>query len=312
MHGQEDWCSQLRPTKAITELAIPGTHDSAAWTHHENVPGTPATWAQRKSITEQLELGVRALDMRVGWRLGWTGSYGVGMYHGIIDLSISLEDVLGEVDTWLGAHGQELVILIFQQQGKKKGDPGTPWDVSAEVKKLVDAKLGDKLFRFRSSLTAWPTVQDLRGKVLALGRLPSNPEYFCDVRNWLQYDAPEGVSFKTGNGLDVYLQDRYKGLSSAQVEQDVMTKGDYERKLSLVEKACEVACWNGETLLEDRKALTINHLSHSSIKWQPWTIGKVMNTMLRQSKFTIRGLLMIDDADADTVNHIVKWNASGA
>jgi 1-phosphatidylinositol phosphodiesterase len=311
MGGRDDWCSALRPTMNLTELAIPGTHDSAAWTHHENFPSsTPATWAHRKSITEQLELGVRALDLRVGWRLGW-GGYDVGMYHGPVDLSISLQEVLTEVNTWLASHADEFVILIFQQQGKlgTKGALGKKWDISSDVDKMVKDTFGARLFNFKGTRKTWPLLETLRGKVLAMSRMQSAPSGFCDVRTWLQHDNTTGAEFAVADGLKVYLQDRYKGLSSATMDVQFQTSGDYDKKLEMVERTAARAIEGHRT---DHFTLTINHLSHSSIKWQPWTIGKVMNEMLRRSRFKICGLLMIDDADADTVDRIVGCNPSSA
>ena len=307
MTGQDNWCGALRPTLNLTEVAIPGTHDSAAWTHHENWPSsTPATWAHRKSITEQLVSGVRALDLRIGWRAGLTG-YDVGMYHGPVDLSISLQDVLTEVNTWLEGHASEFVILIFQQQGKPgtKGDPGTSWDISKAVHKLVTDTLGEKVFQFKDSRKSWPLLGTLQGKVLAMSRMPSAPAGFCDVRGWLGHDNTEGGEFAVADGLKVYLQDRYKGLSSATVDMQSKLNGDYDKKLRLVEVTAARAIEGHKT---DHFTLTVNHLSHSSVKWQPWTIGKVMNDMLRKSQFKTCGLLMIDDAENDTVNHIVAHN----
>jgi hypothetical protein len=308
MTGQDNWCGALRPTLNLTEIAIPGTHDSAAWTHHENwLSSTPATWAQRKSITEQLQSGVRALDLRVGWRIGMYG-YDVGMYHGPVDLSISLQEVLTEVNTWLESHTSEFVILIFQQQGKPgtKGEPGTSWDISRAVHKKVTDTLGDKVFNFKNSRKTWPLLDTLRGKVLAMSRMLSAPDGFCDVRGWLTHDNTEGAEFSVADGLKIYLQDRYKGLSTATVDMQIQLNGDYEKKLHLVETTSARAIEGHKT---NHFTLTVNHLSHSSIKWQPWTIGKVMNQMLRKSKFKICGLLMIDDAEDETVNHIVASNS---
>src|SRR5690606_33471470 len=107
----------------INELAIPVTHDSAAWTKHSSLPSsTPGTWAQRMSITEQLNLGVRVLDLRVGYAsttytLGLTSF--VGMFHGPVYLDVTLETVLESISSWLESHQSEFVILVFQQQGKK-------------------------------------------------------------------------------------------------------------------------------------------------------------------------------------------------
>jgi len=31
-----NWCAGIKDATRINELAIPGTHDAAAWTHHWN------------------------------------------------------------------------------------------------------------------------------------------------------------------------------------------------------------------------------------------------------------------------------------
>ena len=141
-----EWCKRINNRNRINTLAIPGTHDSAAWTKYWNVPGSPGTWAQRKNITEQLDMGVRALDLRVGYAsnnltLGLTSF--IGMYHGPLYLRVTLESVLAEVKEWLSSHIREFVILIFQQQGL----PGQR-DVSEELGIIMSDTFRDIFWRY--------------------------------------------------------------------------------------------------------------------------------------------------------------------
>ena len=113
-----DWCARISDKTRINQLAIPGTHDAAAWTHYWNVPTTPGTWAQRKSITEQLDLGIRVLDLRVGyasnnWTVGITSF--IGMFHGPIYLSLTLEEVLTDVSYYLTSRPNRLTDPGVQQ-----------------------------------------------------------------------------------------------------------------------------------------------------------------------------------------------------
>jgi hypothetical protein len=295
-----DWCSRIPDNARINDLAIPGTHDSAAWTHHWNVPGSPGTWAQRKNITEQLNLGIRVLDLRVGyasnnWTLGISSF--VGMFHGPIYVGTTLVSVLTEIDTWLGQNPQELVILVFQQQGKSGQR-----DVADEVGTMVRATFGQRLFTFRPQAATWPTVGRLRGKVLALGRLRSAVAGFCDVRSWLTTgDNTDGALIDAGANLRLYLQDRYKGLSKDEGYDSM--HADNRKKVAKVEAAARAA--PGAL---DWHVLRVNHASYSNLRYQPWQSGEGVNALLRAATFRVRGAMMIDDADQATVDWILGWN----
>lgn len=297
-----DWCSKISDDTPINELAIPGTHDSAAWTHYWNVWGIKGTWAQRKSITEQLNLGVRVLDMRVGFASnGYT--FGVtsfvGMFHGPVYLSMTLEEVLTDISNWLGEHPEEFVILIFQQQGK----PGQR-DAASAVAKLVKDTFRSNLHHFIRKRSNWPTVGRLRGQVLAMSRLRSDVDGFCDVRTWLSTgDNTDGVLIEAGTHLRIYLQDRYKALSGA--DGYLSMAQDNKQKFAKVKAAARAAVPEVPYWL----LLRINHMSYSNLRYQPWESGQGMNKLLRDSMLTIKGALMLDDADQDTVDYILGENA---
>jgi hypothetical protein len=220
------------------------------------------------------------------------------MYHGPIYLNLSLQEVLKDVKDWLAKHDKEFVILIFQQQGKF-----TRGDVAQEVNKLVRKTFGEALYQVPDDLNGWPTVGMLRGKVLAMGRLKSDVQGFCNVRSWLdQGDNTEGTVIDAGEHLRIFLQDKYKGLSSAtgfKTKED-----DNELKFEIVEAAARA-----NPPVPPARLLRINHMSYSNLRYQPWESGEGVNKLLRGSKFKIKGVLMIDDADQETVDRILASNA---
>lgn len=293
-----NWCAGIKDATRINELAIPGTHDAAAWTHHWNWPGLKGTWAQRKNFTEQLDLGVRVLDLRVGW--SWGFGRWVGMYHGPVYLDQTLEEVLEEIDTWLAAHAQEFVILIFQQQGKKPQS-----DATQEVHRLVSQTFGARLVNFAPILPLWPKVSEMRGKVLAMGRLNSDVAGFCNVRDWLtDGNNTPGAVIDAGAKLKIYLQDVYSGVSGGGWGSYVSKADDNNKKFAKVRAAAEA-----RPNITSSSLLKINHMSYSNLRYQPWELGKDVNALLRNSNFKIQGALMIDDADQATVDHILANNA---
>lgn len=296
-----DWCAGIADDTPINELAIPGTHDSAAWTHNWNYWGIKGTWAQRKSITEQLNLGVRVLDLRVGYASNYYTmgfSSFVGMFHGPVYLGLTLEEVLTDVSNWLGDHADEFVILIFQQQGK----PGQR-DVASAVSKLVSDTFRGNLHYFNRIRHNWPTLGRMRGQVMAMSRLRSDVDGFCDVRSWLSTgDNTDGALINAGAHLRIYLQDRYKALSGPNGFQSMAQ--DNRQKFAKVRAAARAVPGVAPWLL-----LKINHMSYSNLRYQPWESGQGMNKLLRESMLAVKGVVMLDDADQDTVDYILGENA---
>lgn len=220
------------------------------------------------------------------------------MYHGPIYLNLTLQSVLTDVKNWLDQHKNEFVMLIFQQQGKlAKGD------LSKEVRQMVHATFGTAWYQVFAGQNEWPEVGKVRGKVLALGRLKSDVQGFCDVRSWLDTgDNTDGVVINAGRKLRIYLQDRYKGLSKEDGFQSMAA--DNDKKFAKVQAAAAAT-----PDVPPLQLLRINHMSYSNLRYQPWMSGEGMNTLLRNSRLRIKGVLMIDDADPATVTHILNSRA---
>lgn len=296
------WISDIDDSVRVNRLVIPGTHDAASWIKQdsENWIVSTFTWAQRLNIAEQLNAGVRALDLRIGLRSGvkkYTTD-DILMYHGPREVNDqNLDDVLGDVKSFLDTNEDEFVILMFQQQGR------SDTDCAKGVAALLTKHFGvDNFYRFtkKKKGNLWPTVGQLRGRVMVLERLKSRIRGCYDVSAWP--DNPKGTKFSVAPGLKVYLQDNYKKVSSSWFR-DAETNDKIKTFRAAITAASKLGFLS--------RVLQIHHTSYSNKRYEPWTTGQIINTKLKNieviANFT-RGLVMIDDADSAICDYLRAYN----
>ena len=147
------WMASIADERALTELSIPGTHESASL--HEPIPG--AGQCQRLTLAEQLEAGVRYFDIRCRHLDNM-----FGIFHGPLDEQQTFDDVLATMSTFLDAHPTETVIMSIKEEGAADSTALTFEQVYASyVAKAPDRwYLGD----------AVPALGDVRGQIVLLRR----------------------------------------------------------------------------------------------------------------------------------------------
>ncbi|KAL6300953.1 PLC-like phosphodiesterase [Sparassis latifolia] len=170
------WMSYLSGNELLSELTIPGTHDSYA--REETVPPygelarlvvVAMAACQTDSITAQLENGIRFLDLRCSFRSD--GS--IGMRHGAIPLIGSLEGVVQDIASFLGSHDQEAVIVSI-----KWDDGAEPANFGGAISDLITVhKVGQWYTQ-----NAVPRLQACRGKMVLLRRYKGT--IGLDVEQW--------------------------------------------------------------------------------------------------------------------------------
>jgi hypothetical protein len=222
--SQKDWLGGLLDTTRLSDINLPGTHDSAAIS---NLFATPYA-CHDKTITEQLERGIRVLDIRlkIKWRGEEKGADFVTCHgdwkFGSWDLNEfqSFQSVLDECKHFLAAHGTEVVIMIL-----KIDDWG---DAKDDAVKTNNA--GGKL---KSILSSYPTLKskDLpelgaaRGKIVLLSRINN--------QKTLDFGTPIGWEDNTDGGyakenkdyrsFKVYVQDRHSFLMYRPISAEIKT-----------------------------------------------------------------------------------------
>ncbi|MDI3388941.1 phosphatidylinositol-specific phospholipase C [Streptomyces sp. B-S-A8] len=155
--GTQDWLAGLGDGTALRALTLPGTHDSGARF------GGPWTECQNTTIAEQLNAGIRFLDVRCR---AIDGSFAI--HHGAFYQELMFGDVLIACRDFLAAHPSETVLMRVKQEYSEVADA----DFAAIFTDYLDVRGWRSLFHIGDTL---PTLGQARGKVVLLadnGGLP--------------------------------------------------------------------------------------------------------------------------------------------
>ncbi|KAK7684114.1 hypothetical protein QCA50_012758 [Cerrena zonata] len=207
MVDYKTWMKELDDNTKLTQLAIPGTHNSAAC--HTALPSVQC---QGESVTEQLKHGVRFFDIRVGKQFLKEGddAKDLQVIHGKFPVKIPfprlLKDVLKEFYDFIKDNKSETVLVSIKQEGtddwnNDKDEFGNCiwdryvdkqkdlWYLKSDLPKLGDARGKLVLFRrfgvkddekkqkFGFDAASWKynTTEDDRGRFVV--------QDFCEIQN---------------------------------------------------------------------------------------------------------------------------------
>jgi 1-phosphatidylinositol phosphodiesterase len=105
--AQGDWMLALNNQQPLSTLSLPGTHDSGA------TKGGPAAATQTLSIRQQLDAGIRFLDIRLRAK----GDV-FAIHHGFVFQELMFDDVLDDVREFLAQHPGETVLMRVKDEYK--------------------------------------------------------------------------------------------------------------------------------------------------------------------------------------------------
>ena len=108
-----EWMKEIADTLPLSQLSIPGTHDSGA------LDGGEAFQTQDLTLEEQLNFGVRVFNIR----LKACENHQLGVYHSIVFQDLYWEtDVLPLFTTFLEQHPSETLIVMLKKEGGNGDD----------------------------------------------------------------------------------------------------------------------------------------------------------------------------------------------
>lgn len=154
-----DWMRDLPDEAYLSEVSIPGSHDSGTASEFESIFLQAFSQTQTLSIDEQLERGVRAIDLRPRVVSGE-----LRCAHGIATLKLTMANALKSVVDFLNAHPTEFVVahlLYATEYDSEQNDYNTLLTTL-----LTSETIKPHLIKFAPALT----VADMRGKLLLLSR----------------------------------------------------------------------------------------------------------------------------------------------
>ena len=193
-----DWLSGIEDNTLLRDVSLPGSHDTMALYSVADFAGQ----CQTLSLNEQLNLGVRFLDIRLK-----EDHNSLKAVHGFIDQKANFADINKTVTSFLEKHPSEFIIMSI----KEEADPSNS-DVSFEEALL---NYLDNPIYLKSQTTVPTYVSEIRGKVLLLSRYKDSSIGIPAHDGW-----EDSASFKLPN--DIYVQDTYKIESKEQKQEEVV------------------------------------------------------------------------------------------
>jgi 1-phosphatidylinositol phosphodiesterase len=154
-----NWMSLVNGSKLLSELSIPGTHDSGAKSPSSDA-GRLTT--QTRTIAEQLDDGIRFLDIRVGYT-----NNEFALYHEDVSLGLTFQDVLDTCSTFLTNHPRETIIMSLKKEDDAPASGNTRGVTFQDrfEKYVTDSPTG--LFSRRNAI---PPLRGSRGTIVLFRR----------------------------------------------------------------------------------------------------------------------------------------------
>ncbi|MBR4420709.1 MAG: phosphatidylinositol-specific phospholipase C [Clostridia bacterium] len=153
----ETWMSKLSDDYLITQLSIPGTHDSGAMHSLADVAGK----CQDLSIAKQLKIGVRFFDIRLQ-----IVDDKLKVVHSFVDQALSFNSVLKDFNEFIDKNPSEFLIISIKEDADSKNSTK---DFSSAV---IESLNNYSNFCFDNELPQ--KLGDARGKIYLLSRFSTD------------------------------------------------------------------------------------------------------------------------------------------
>lgn len=283
VEGSENWMKDLPDEALLSEVVLPGTHDSA--TQYAQL----AFFSKCQSLgfREQLDAGYRYLDIRLG------DGEGLPLMHGFINCTVNgwpwagtlyLESVLSDCYAFLEANPTETIVFCVKHE---HGD-------------APDADFAEKLAAFTAEAPErWyegsevPTVGEARGKLVLLkrfedgGKLPGLTFIWEKQRGYA--DTEKHSEAYENPACTGYVQDRFE--YDADEKWTAFVKGMGTAEAS-------------ETSVSLNFLSTKGHAKYG----HPWKFASVLNKKLAENGDGLCGWIIVDFGSAELAKTI--WSAN--
>ena len=208
------WMGKLPGSKLLSQLTIPGTHDTGTY----KGAGGALAQCQTMSIGDQLAAGIRSLDMRCRQ----INNY-FEIYH-TVDQNVSFDEVYTACIQFLQANPGECIIMKISPDGDAITPQGSFEDVFNRYQQLHPDfwYLGDAI----------PTLDEVRGKIVFLRRFtvtvppPKGIDVTGEVLN-STYDLKRSSTVPRQSTYTLYIQSNYVVDTISDIESHATTVTDF-------------------------------------------------------------------------------------
>ncbi len=156
-----DWMAGFPDDLLLSQLSLPGTHDTMA-----RDTGDPLATCQDATLADQLQAGIRVLDIRCANDYSSTLGHYFSIWHGPLYRLGTFDEVADECKTFLAAHSGETIIMRIKQELTLM-NPKVTQSFTDTFKDYRDDKYPG-LFADIGDGRHIPTLGAVRGKVVVL------------------------------------------------------------------------------------------------------------------------------------------------
>lgn len=271
--NMSSWLDSISDDVTLSQLTMPGSHDAGA------KYGTIWHKCQNNSYYDQMKMGVRVLDGRVGPNLDvYHGGWRMGSFSTLID----------DISIFLSENPSEFIILSLKDEnydGKSKSD----W--SKGVAKIMD----DSCKAITNLKSQDYTVGQLRGGFIILRRYGELYDRGIEPINW-----PHDSYGFIGGTPPLYIQDAYKYMETLSIAR--------EKKWALFSSTLNLAKESKNDGVIYINFMSATGLSHPELF--ATSLSSKLRDYLRINPINRYGIIMMDfiAANADVVYRLVLSN----
>ena len=194
----QQWISSMDGNNKLFELTIPGTHDTGTWTL-----GSGPAKCQNRTLIEQLNAGIRFIDIRLKPSGNGDDPDALMVWHGQSDTGLNFNDnIVTDCSRFLKDNPSEFIIMSIKDESKTYPRPDVFY------KKLQDVINGWKhLFYIEDKI---PKISDVRGKIVVARRFSLPDNLTIGVNLYDGWPNDDKINhWKNANGVYLYVQDEY-------------------------------------------------------------------------------------------------------
>ena len=196
------WMSYIHDDTKISDISIPGTHDSGATHSIFDVSGK----CQDLSIKQQLRVGVRFFDLRLQ-----LVNDEFKIVHSFVKQNLSFKKVLKDLSNFINENNSEFIIISLKKEASDKNS-------TLDFKDKLTSDLNEykDVISFDKELPEY--INDARGKIYIFDRY--GLDYGIPLSNW-----SDDTSFEVNN---YYVQDNYCISDLKEKQEDIIKAIDYK------------------------------------------------------------------------------------
>ena len=197
------WMNYIHDDTKISDISIPGTHDSGATHSIFDVSGK----CQDLSVKQQLRVGVRFFDLRLQ-----LVNDEFKIVHSFVKQNLSLKKVLKDLSKFIKEYNSEFIIISLK---KEASDVNSTLDFKEKL--TSDLNEYKDIISFDNELPEY--INDARGKIYIMDR------YGLDYGLPLSYWSDD-TSFEVNN---YYVQDNYCINDINEKKEDIIKAIEYKK-----------------------------------------------------------------------------------